>query len=268
MNGFYGLLGEKLSHSFSPQIHDFIFLQLGIKASYHLFPVQPEELGDAFNGLKLLGAAGVNVTIPYKTTVMKLLDEVSPEANKIGAVNTIVFQDKFTKGYNTDYQGFGLLLDSCDVEVAGKTATILGTGGAAKTVACYLRDKGAADVHLVTRGAAPWSTDFPTISYAEMERSTGADILVNCTPAGMFPNVDVSPVTKENVRNFATVLDLNYNPQETKLLREARGYGLKVCNGLPMLVGQAVFAQEYWQERKIDLAIMAPLLQLLQGHFA
>ena len=106
------------------------------------------------------------------------------------------------------------------------------------------------------------------MSYAELERSKGADILVNCTPVGMFPKVDVSPVAKETAGNFDTVLDLIYNPQETRLLREARECGLKTCNGLPMLVGQALYAQEHWQEKKIDLAMMKPLQQLLSGHFS
>ena len=268
MKHLYGLLGEKLSHSLSPQIHDFIFRQLDIDGAYLLFPVQAEELCGAVTGLKILGAAGVNVTIPYKTAVMPLLDEIAPEAKKIGAVNTIVFRNKHTKGYNTDYQGFGLLLESCGIDVAGKTAVILGTGGSARMVACYLRDKEAADIHQVTRGTGECCADIPLMSYSELACANGADILINCTPVGMFPQVDVSPVARETLVRFGTVVDLIYNPYETKLLREARELGLKTCNGLPMLVGQAVFAQELWQERKIELSILEPLQNLLMEHFA
>ncbi len=266
MKRLYGLLGEKLSHSLSPQIHDFIFQHLDIDGAYFLFPVEAEELGGALQGLKLLGAAGVNVTIPYKTAVMPFLDEIAPEAKTIGAVNTIVFQNKHTKGYNTDYQGFGLLLERCGIGVAGKKAVILGTGGSAKMAACYLRDQGAAEIHQVTRGGGS-CTDFPFLSYDELSCSKGADILINCTPVGMFPQIDVSPVERELLSRFGTVVDLIYNPFETKLLREAREQGLKTCNGLPMLVGQAVFAQEFWQERKIGLSILEPLQRLLMEHF-
>ena len=267
MKRLYGLLGGKLSHSLSPQIHDFIFHQLDIDGAYFLFPVQAEELGSAVQGLKLLGAAGVNVTIPYKTAVMPMLDEIASEAEKIGAVNTIVFRNKHTTGYNTDYQGFGLLLERCGINVSRKKAVILGTGGSAKMVACYLRDQGAVEIHQVTRGGAGSRAEIPFLSYEELACSKGADILVNCTPVGMFPQIDVSPVEKETLSRFGTVVDLIYNPFETKLLREAREQGLKTCNGLPMLVGQAVFAQELWQERKIGLSILEPLQRLLMEHF-
>ena len=124
---------------------------MNIEASYSLFPVPPDKLVEAVNGLRLLGAGGVNVTIPYKVQIMPLLDELSDEARTLGAVNTILFRNGRTIGYNTDYAGFGLLLKQHKIEVAGKTAVVLGTGGAARTAACWLCDHGAADVKLVSR---------------------------------------------------------------------------------------------------------------------
>jgi shikimate dehydrogenase len=266
MNFYFGLLGEKLSHSLSPQIHSYIFRQLGIDAGYQLFPIKPDELFAALTGLKILGADGVNITIPYKVAIMSMLDEISQEAKDIGAVNTIVFNNRRAKGYNTDYQGFGQILTRHSIDIKGKTAVVLGTGGAAKTVACYLRDHKISDVHMVTRNLTDYRLEFPLWSYAELASSTGADIMINCTPVGMFPNIRESPVDRQIFKKCCLAIDLIYNPAETLFLREARECGLRTCNGLTMLIGQAVYAQELWQNRKIDMAAVDPLYSLLLEH--
>ena len=263
-NQLYGLIGEKLSHSLSPQIHSFFFQQLGIKAQYYLFPVSSGELAPAFEGLKILGAKGINVTIPYKSSIMALLDDIAPEAREIGAVNTVIFNEKRqSKGYNTDYKGFGSLIERSSIAVKGKTAVILGTGGGAKTVACYLRDHGAKAVHMVTRDSTLSSLHFPVISYAELAFLPGADLLINCTPIGMFPNFNEMPVEQAILSRFQTVVDLIYNPGETMLLSEAKMLGLQTCNGLSMLAYQAAFAQELWQGRTLSMADVEPLYQML-----
>lgn len=264
----YGLIGGRLSHSLSPQIHSYIFDRLAVKAGYYLFPLRREDLAPAFNGLKLLGAKGVNVTIPYKLDIMPLLDEVSAEARAIGAVNTVVFDGRCARGYNTDYRGFGLLLDHHGIRPQGRNVTILGTGGAAKTAACYLRDQGAGDIHLVSRRPATGSVEFPVLSYQQLSRAAGMDLLINCTPAGMFPHADECPLEPELISRFTAVVDLIYNPAETRLLATAKALGLQACNGLVMLIGQAVYAEELWQGRRIPLSLLEPLLASLNEDFA
>lgn len=247
----YGLLGAELSHSISPEIHGFLFRLLHIEASYLLFPVPPEKLRQAVESLKLLGAGGVNVTIPYKVQVMPMLDELSTEARKLGAVNTILFREGRTCGYNTDYSGFGRMLQRHGITVDGKTAVILGTGGAARTAAHWLLDHGATEVSLVSRTAGI-TGDFPSLSYEELRLLPQTDILVNATPVGMFPHMEETPLDQSVVARFSTVIDLIYNPQETRLVREARLLGLKAVNGLFMLAAQAVAAEEIWQGRNLS----------------
>ena len=266
MNDLYGLLGEPLSHSLSPQIHSYIFGQLGLDAKYFLFPLKSGDLAAAVTGLKLLGATGVNITIPYKVTIMSMLDQISPEAKAIGAVNTILFKDQHTTGYNTDYHGFGLLLKNESISVNGKTAILLGTGGAAKMAACYLKDHGIGDLHLVTRTPLDARSTLPLLSYGELALAPGADMIINCTPVGMFPHVEESPIHQQFLKKYSIAIDLIYNPFETRFLREAREFGLKTCNGLMMLVGQAVVAEELWQDQKINMAILQPLYSILSAH--
>lgn len=266
MRKLYGLVGEKLSHSFSPQIHQFVFQQIGIDAGYFLFSLLREELGLALDGLKLLGAKGINVTIPFKTDIMPMLDWIEPEARFIGAVNTITFEGGKMSGYNTDYKGFGYSLTRHGIEVAGKTAVVLGTGGAAKTVACYLKDHGVSDLHLISRKATPDGSQTPMWSYDELARQS-ADILVNCTPVGMYPNVQDVILDRRVVAKFEAVVDLIYNPVETRLLADARSMGGKTCNGLSMLIAQAVYAEEIWQGHSIEMALMEPLYSSLNETF-
>lgn len=254
---FYGLLGEKLSHSLSPEIHSFLFRQMNIEASYSLFPVPADKLAEAVSALRLLGAGGVNVTIPYKLAIIPLLDELSPEARNLGAVNTVLFRDGRAIGYNTDYAGFGMMLQRHGVEAAGKAAVVLGTGGAARIAARWLADHGAASVRLVSRRPQMIPSHFPMLSYTELPRLPLTDILVNATPVGMFPAVSETPLPAAALCRFDTVIDLIYNPLETRLLREAGEAGLKTVNGLSMLAAQAVAAQEIWQGRSLGNSVDA-----------
>lgn len=255
----YGLLGEKLGHSVSPQIHSSIFRQLNIDGYYHLFEVKKEELEKGFNGFKVLGVRGINVTIPYKVDVMKYLDDISKEAEKIGAVNTVHFKDGKAVGYNTDYYGFGMMLKRHDVSVKNKSAVILGTGGASKAVVQYLIDNDVSNIVFVTRdivGAREKYKDVKIITYNEIKDLNNCDIVINCTPVGMHPNVNNSPINKEDISKFHTAVDLIYNPKETLFLKYAREQGIKVINGLYMLVGQAVKAEEIWNGVNIDKGII------------
>lgn len=255
LNSLYGLLGEKLSHSLSPRIHYLILRELGVDGFYHLFQVKREELKNAVVGLKTMGARGINVTIPYKVEVIKYLDGISDEAGKIGAVNTISFSDNRMIGYNTDYSGFGMMLEKNSIVCRNTTAVVLGTGGASKAITQYLMDEGAKEIIIVSRNkevAKQKYKNFNVISYDFIKQLKNVDMIINCTPVGMYPNVSESPIDKSHLAGFHTAIDLVYNPKETLFLKYGNELGIKTVNGLYMLIGQAVKAQELWNNTKIS----------------
>lgn len=258
MNKLYGLLGEKSGHSVSPKIHFEIFKELNLDCHYHLFEVEKNSLEDAFAGFKALNIRGINVTIPYKIDVMNLLDEIPKEAERIKAVNTIHFIDNRAVGYNTDYYGFGMMLDKFNIPVKNKRAFILGTGGSSKAVTAYLIDNHISDITMVSRDISESKkkiSDLKIISYSDMEGDNYGDIIINCTPCGMYPNVNHSPVKKEYISKFEAAIDLIYNPKKTRFLAYAKECELKAVNGLYMLVAQAVKAEEIWNDTSIGTDI-------------
>lgn len=269
MDNIYGLIGGKLGHSFSPQIHDIILKKLNLKGTYNLFEVKEEELKHKIQNLKAQGAKGVNVTIPYKTKVMQYLHSISREAEKIGAVNTIDFKNGVLTGYNTDYYGFGAALKNSNININNKTAVILGTGGASKAVVQYLMDNNINEVIFVSRdfqkAAAIGTENFKIICYEELDKLKCGDIIINCTPCGMYPDAAKSPVDKQVLSKFSTAVDLIYNPLDTLFLKQASELGLKTSNGLYMLVAQAVASQEIWQNTKIDKAVVIEIYEIIKN---
>lgn len=240
-----GLVGEKLSHSLSPQIHEELMKQRGISGVYEILEFPKETFAENFTALKSSDFRGVNITIPYKETVIPLLDGISQQAKYIGAVNTVLFEEGKAKGYNTDYDGFLSMLDYYHIPVKGKGAVILGSGGVAKAVAKGLLDLGIYDLTIVSRGKQNFHGNY-TVSYEFFkEAGVKSDLLINCTPVGMYPNVDASPIPKESI-NSDIVIDMIYNPQRTLLLKYADELGLKGFNGSYMLKEQAVKAQDIW----------------------
>lgn len=268
MSNFYGLIGEKLGHSLSPKIHGGVLDRISENSTYSLFEIKRENLATAVAGMKAMGCRGANVTIPYKIEVIKCLDRIAPEAERIGAINTIAFTEEGLVGYNTDYYGFGLTLRQAGIEVEGRSAVILGPGGAAKAVVEYLVDNGVSEVTFVSRdpeNAAEKIKGHSIISYSELENMESKDIIINCTPCGMHPVTDSSPVNREVVKKFSTAVDLIYNPIETLFLRHAREAGLNTANGLFMLVGQAAAAQEIWHGQKFSEAMIEDIYNELKG---
>lgn len=259
MKSFYGLLGESLGHSVSPVIHRYIFEILGISAHYHLFEIEKCNLNVAVEGLKTLGASGVNVTIPYKTEIMQYLDSISPEAASIGAVNTIAFRSKSTEGYNTDYYGFGMLLERYGIRTDGIQALVLGYGGGAKAVIRFLLDHEVKGITVAVRNTHSSAvSDINTnsdnilfVDYQELPQHRGGDLVINCTPCGMYPDIDKTPVSVDIIKKYHTAIDLIYNPEQTMFLKHAATAGLKAVNGLYMLVGQAAAAQEIWNNVRL-----------------
>ena len=230
-----GLLGGKLGHSYSPQIHS----QLG-DYSYELFEKKPEELEDF---LKYGDFRGLNVTIPYKKDVIPYLDELSPRAKRIGAVNTIVRrEDGSLIGHNTDYFGFEMMVRASGLSIAGKKVLVLGSGGASMPVVAALTEQGA-NVIVISRSGEN--------NYNNLHLHRDASVIVNPTPVGMYPNVGNSPLDLEQFPNLEGVLDIIFNPARTQLLLDAEEKGLVAMNGLLMLVAQAKESAEWFTGKAI-----------------
>ena len=238
----YGLIGSKLGHSYSKIIHEML---CGYR--YDLCPLPTEEEARAFLTRRAFKA--INVTIPYKRLVMGSCSYIDPRAKAIGAVNTVVNRNGLLYGYNTDYLGFAYLAEAHGVEFAGRTVLILGTGGTHNTTRAVAKDKGAARVLTVSRHPDPEKGE---LSYEEAVHS-GADIVINTTPAGMYPNVGVCNLDVAAMPGLEAVLDVVYNPDKTELILRAEEAGVPVAvGGLEMLVAQAVYAAEYFLDRKFD----------------
>ncbi len=232
----YGLLGENLPHSFSPQIHK----ALG-NSDYTLFEISPECLEDFLCEKKF---KGINVTIPYKKAVIPYLDEISPEAEKIGAVNTMVVRNGKLCGYNTDYFGFKYMIEKSGIIVVGKKVLVLGDGGASATVQTVLHDMGASEVLVVSRNGE--------INYTNIYKQTDAEIIVNTTPVGMYPDNMNVPVDVSRFPKLSGVLDVVYNPLKTRLIMESEKTGVKTATGLSMLVAQAKKAHEIFFDTTVQ----------------
>ena len=231
----YGLIGEKLGHSYSPEIHAL----LG-NYEYKLYPMPREAVGDFVqNG----GLSGFNVTIPYKETVMPFLDRISPEARRIGSVNTVVREsDGSTSGYNTDYFGFSVELGDVS-RLKGKKALVLGSGGASVTVVEALRQLGAREVVVVSRSGEN--------NYENLNRHADAALIVNTTPVGMYPNNGKAALSLGGFPSLRGVLDVVYNPARTALILDAERRGIPCLSGLRMLVAQAKASAEQFTGTEI-----------------
>lgn len=244
-----GLLGEKLGHSYSPQIHAL----LG-DYEYRLYEKAPEEV---VNFIRNGSWHGLNVTIPYKKTVIPLCDELSETAAAIGAVNTLLRRlDGTIFGDNTDAYGFRYMLAKTGFDPAGKKALVCGTGGASATVCAVLKSLGAEVVTLSRSGPD---------NYGNLDRHRDASLLVNTTPLGMFPNNGTRAVDLRDLPRLEAVLDVVYNPARTALLLQAESLGLPYAGGLSMLVAQAKRASEIFQGRRIADRETARITDRLTG---
>ncbi len=236
----YGLLGQTLKHSYSVAIHKKLGNDL-----YGLYELERDELGDF---VKRNDIGGLNVTIPYKVDVMRFCDVISDEAAQIGAVNTIVNRNGKLYGFNTDCVGFCHMLTTGNIDVSGKKAIVLGSGGASKT-ACYcLKKLGASQIVVISRNGEN--------NYDNIEKHFDADIIINATPVGMYPNNGKAPVDLKNFRNCVGVVDMIYNPLRTRLLFDAEMLNIPNIGGMPMLTAQAKAAAEYFFDTTIpDTAV-------------
>lgn len=239
----YALLGYPLSHSYSPLIHNLMFKQKNIDATYELKPLLEEELNNAIDLLRKGEYKGYNVTIPYKVKIMEYLDEITPNAREIGSVNTVYCSDGKVIGDNTDYYGFIEQLKYNNVDCKHKNCYILGTGGASLAVSKALKDL-EANVYFVSR-----TKRLDVLTYDEFNEIEDIDLIVNATPVGMYPNVFDSPISEKCASKANTIVDIIFNPSITKLM----SYNPNSYNGLPMLVFQAAKAQDIWLGQKFEI---------------
>lgn len=231
----YGVLGKSIPHTYSPEIHALITTDY----AYTVIEKEEEELEELWEQGRRGVYGGFNVTIPYKRNAYAMCDELAASASSVGAVNTVVFRDGKSFGANTDVYGFEYMMKSSGIDANGKVVLILGTGGASAAVNAALRSLGAADIRFVSRKG--------DINYENVyEKCSDANIIVNCTPVGMFPDIEKSPVKLDKFGSLEAVADIIYNPSCTRLLYDAEKLGLKTAGGLKMLVAQAFKASSFF----------------------
>lgn len=247
-----GLIGGKLSHSLSPQIHEKYWHLTGQSGQYSLLETTEQCLGERLDELAAQGFVGVNVTIPHKTAVMRYLDVISPEAQAIGAVNTVHFTSGRRVGHNTDNFGLKSLLDRSGFSLHSKRVVILGSGGAARCALSLAKDEKAAEILVVSRTPEKADPALGAVGYDALDRMDAIDVLINATPAGMYPNTDACPVSDDVIQKCTNVVDMIYNPERTLLLQKAAAMGKGYANGLWMLSAQALKAQELWTGKAFD----------------
>ncbi len=249
----YGLIGEKLGHSYSKIIHE----QLA-DYTYDLIPLSKEEFAP-FMAAKSFTA--INVTIPYKQDVLPYLDGISDAAKEIGAVNCIVNKKGRLYGHNTDYAGFLYTLRNNNIKITGEKVLVLGNGGAAKAVVAALNSLNPKELVTVKYKEEPG-----VITYEQAARiHSDASVIVNTSPVGMYPNVDASPMDISPYKALRAVVDLIYNPTTTKLLAQAKEQGITAVNGLEMLVAQAKYAVELFLDTEIPDERIEEVVHLLSA---
>ncbi|WP_124727874.1 shikimate dehydrogenase [Staphylospora marina] len=271
----YGLIGDPVSHSRSPEMMNAALSAMGEPAVYLAWRVETSRLKQAVEGLRSLGVCGWNVTIPHKVSVMDFLDELTPEARAIGAVNTVVNRDGVLTGTNTDGTGYlHSLMEDAGVLPDGIRVVLLGAGGAARATGYALARAGVRHMTVAARTAEKAEelarrldslTSVDALPLAEARRAVQeADLLVQCTPVGMHPETDAMPIPADWIREGQTVSDLVYRPRWTRLLREAAARGARVHDGTGMLIRQAAEALRIWTGKKAPVSLMKQVLDTFQ----
>jgi len=269
-----GLLGNPVEHSLSPAIHNAAFEKLGLNFVYLAFKV--EDLPGAVKGLRALGnLRGFSVTIPHKVAIIPLLDEVEQTAKNIGAVNTIVIENGRLIGSNTDASGALRALTEAGAALRGEKIVMLGSGGAARAIAFALAGTGIAKLTLLgidEKERTGLAKDLKAKTSLQLADGTITDdamrraieeskVLLHCTPLGMHPNVRESCVPASLLKPHLTVMDVVYNPLDTKLLTDAKAAGCKTIRGIDMFLNQAVGQFELWTKQKAPADVMRKVLE-------
>lgn len=250
----YGLIGEKLGHSYSKIIQE----QLLENYTYEIHPLAKDALDDFFQKRDF---KAINVTIPYKQDVIAYLDEMDEASKKIGAVNTIVNHNGKLIGHNSDYHGFAYTLDQNNIDVSNKKVLVIGNGGAAKAILCVLQDRHVRDIIICARTIKEGVTPLEDV----YRKHSDVDIIINTSPVGMYPNNDETPINITAFTKCEAVVDIIYNPLHTRLLVEAKANGIRVAGGLQMLIAQAKYALEYFKQIHIADTAIDALYQSMQS---
>lgn len=266
----FGLLGEKLGHSLSPEIHTDLLKQQNLRGTYEKYEVSQENVSHIFEIMKENKLTGLNVTIPYKEVLYRMVDVLDEHAKEIGAVNTVFLKDDISYGYNTDYIGVVSMFKKAGIELAGKQIVILGSGGASRALIYGFHLEGASRIIIAARNKEARErlrSQFPYICTCGLDEIPSGDIIINTTPVGMFPNTGVSPVDASVVRRFRIASDIVYNPLITEFLHIAQEEGLQIVTGLMMLVDQAIGSEEIWLEKTLDYQMGNPIHDKLAEQF-
>jgi len=270
----YGVIGNPVRHSLSPMIHNGAFRRLGWNAVYLAFEVKNIE--EALRGMRGLGVRGVSVTIPFKTEVLPFLDKIEGLAKKVGAVNTIINRRGRLIGYNTDCEGALEALEE-KMDLRGKRVVLLGAGGAARAIGFGLKERGVPLIVVNRSKERGWALSkelrcnyLPISSLARMkEGELEADILINATSLGMYPRDGETPIPKKFLKKGMVVMDIVYEPLQTRLLREAKEKGCVTVDGLEMLIRQGMAQFEIWTGRRLKIGeIRKDLRRALEREFA
>lgn len=272
---FCGVIGNPVEHSLSPAIHNAAFQKLGLNFVYLAWRV--EAIGDAVKGLRALGNfRGASVTIPHKVSAMAFLDEVDPTARHIGAINTIVADNRKLTGYNTDATGALRALGESGAGLKGQRVVVLGSGGAARAIAFALAsesdiaqltilgidDKERRQLASDLQAKTPLALQEAHLDDQALRRTLPeAQVLIHCTPVGMHPNVENSCVPAELLHPGLTVMDIVYNPRETRLVKDAKTAGCRTIRGLEMFLNQALVQFELWTNQKPPADVMRAVLE-------
>ncbi len=270
-----GVIGNPVEHSLSPAIHNAAFRKLGLNFVYLAFPV--ENIADAVRGLRALGnVRGFSVTIPHKVSAIRFLDEVEPTARQIGAINTIVVDHGKLTGYNTDASGALRALQDNGIELKGRRVVLLGSGGAARAIAFALAaDSAVAELFVlgideVERQCLVRDLQAKTslrVHEAALSEDTlrrllpDAQVLIHCTPVGMYPKIQETCVPAGLLHARLAVMDIVYNPQETRLLKDAEAAGCRTIRGLEMFLNQAAAQFELWTNQPAPTDVMRAVLE-------
>ncbi|OGG94894.1 MAG: shikimate dehydrogenase [Candidatus Lambdaproteobacteria bacterium RIFOXYD2_FULL_50_16] len=256
----YGIIGNPVTHSFSPSMQSAAFAEMQVDALYLPFEIAPNDLPNLLKSMRVLGVKGFNVTVPYKEKILPFLDQLTPTALALGSVNTVLYQAGKWIGHSTDGLGFVRSLEEKGWPLKGRRVLLVGSGGSAKAIAFALAEAGIGALDIINRTqpkaeglVAQINQSYPGLARLNFDKQAYS-LLVNTTSAGM--DGIQSPIELHLLDQFEQVADIIYNPVQTPLLKTAKGLGLDCINGLGMLLHQGTLAFEYWTGKKAPIDTM------------
>ncbi len=270
----FAVIGNPITHSLSPRLHNYIFQQLGIDANYIAIQCTEKKIPKIIKRLRSNQLNGINITLPLKQSVIPYLDVLGEHAQAIGAVNCIKVKDGKLIGYNTDWIGFQKTLESAKIRINGATCIIVGAGGAARSVGYALASHNVNKMFIINRSAEHtnelikqlkthfFNTEIKIAKWSEINKhELHQALIVNCSSVGMAPNVDDCPIPEKYLSPSQTIIDIIYSPFRTKLYRVGQSIGTKTLSGLPMLIHQALASLEIWFNEPISEKVQMDELQ-------